>query len=73
VYWIEGDEGTPVSLPNREHYHPEAMQWRIVGGTDRVYDFDGAGPNFHVYLYPNENFAGVLVQWRDRAGNWHDH
>lgn len=73
VYWIEGDQGAPVALPHREHYHPEAMQWRIVGGTDRVYDFDGTGPNFHVYLYPNENFDGVLVQWRDRSGSWHDH
>ncbi|MCC7535520.1 MAG: hypothetical protein IT379_04880 [Deltaproteobacteria bacterium] len=73
IYWIPGPEGAAISLPHREHYHPDAVQWRIVGGTSRVYDYSGTGPTFHVYLRPGETFDGVRVQWRDGAGGWHDH
>lgn len=72
-YWIPGADGRGVSLPSRVYFHAEAMQWRIVGGTGKVYDFSSAGSEFRVFLHPGEDFDGVVVQWRDRAGDWHDH
>jgi hypothetical protein len=73
LYWVPGSGGTSVTLPHREHYHPDAVQWRVVGGTNRVQDFSGSGPVFHVYLRPGATFDGVHVQWRGRDGRWHDH
>lgn len=73
VYWLPGAGGRAVTLPGRSYHHPEAVQWRIVGGTRAVYDHAGSGQNFRVYLHPGQNFDGVQVQWRDASGSWHDH
>lgn len=72
-YWIPGEDGYGEPLPSREYFHNDAMQWRIIGGTGKIYDHSSAGSRFYVFLHPGENFDGVVVQWRDRAGNWHDH
>jgi hypothetical protein len=49
------------------------MQWRIVGGTRKVYHHAGAGSTFRVYLHPGQSFEGVRVEWRDASGRWHAH
>jgi hypothetical protein len=73
VYWAPGEGGRAVQLPSRQYFHPDAQQWRIVGGTRKVHDYAGSGANFRVFLRPGERFDGVRVQWRDGAGVWHDH
>jgi hypothetical protein len=73
VYWAPGEGGRAVQLPHRQYFHPDAQQWRIVGGTRKIYDYSGAGSNFSVFLRPGESFDGVRVQWRDGRGTWHDH
>jgi hypothetical protein len=71
-----GPDGDGDALPQRAHFHPKAVRWRVVAGKDLLHSSsppEGEGEAFDVHLKPGSSFERVKVQWQDAGGKWHPH
>jgi hypothetical protein len=63
-------------IPFRSHFQPGAQAWRISSGADVVDDdFPPVMNNgaFEVYLKPGHTFSEIVVEYKDKSGNWTKH
>lgn len=57
----------------RNYTRDGATAWRVSQGADRVAKALRKGNNFDVWVADGATFEGVVVEWRDKDGNWHVH
>ncbi len=72
VYVAPGAKGAKGGT-HRVHSQPTAKAWRVRNGADRVARAQRKGDDFDVWLSPGQTFEGVVVEWRDKDGNWYVH
>lgn len=72
VYVAPGPKGAKGGT-HRVHSQPTAKAWRVSTGAERVARAQRKGADFDVWLTPGQTFEGVVVEWRDKDGNWHVH
>ena len=73
VYLAPGTKGPGTDGNHRLHAKPGAVAWRVSEGADRVARAERKGSNFDVWLRPGQTFEGVVVEWKDKNGNWNVH